>query len=245
MARMRILTANEQEAFDKPPLFDHKERKQFFDPLKGLMEMAVSLRSENGQIGFLLMCGYFKATKRFYQPQDFHERDIEAVARVLGLSGANFSPNAYAKQTRARHHQLILDFYGFATFDESALAIEIATMARMHLKPRLIFDRCVDFLVQRRIAVPTSRSLTDSIRTGLHDRKVELIGLMDDHLSHDGRHLLDNLFAAPEDTNRYRLTLLKKLSQSTKPTKIKEAVADFDTLSDLHHQLAPIIHEGA
>ena len=32
MVRMRILTASEQEALDKPPLFDHKERKQFFDP---------------------------------------------------------------------------------------------------------------------------------------------------------------------------------------------------------------------
>jgi hypothetical protein len=221
MARMRILTASEQEAFDKPPLFNHKERKQFFDPPKGLMEIGASLRSPDGQIGFLLMCGYFKATKRFYQPQDFHERDIEAVARVLRLTSADFSPVAYAKQTRARHHLLILDFHGFVPFDESAksaLAIEIATMARMHLKPRLIFDRCVDFLVQHRIAVPTSRSLTDSIRTGLHDRKVELTGLMGD------------LFAAPEDTTRYRLTLLKKLSQSTRLTKIKEAVADFESI---------------
>ena len=244
MARMRILTANEQEAFDKPPLFDHKARKQFFDSPKGLMEIATSLRSPDGQIGFLLMCGYFKATKRFYQPQDFHERDIEAVARVLRLPSADFSPVAYAKQTRARHHLFILDFHGFVPFDESAksaLAVEVATMARMHLKPRLIFDRCLDFLVQHRIAVPTSRSLTDSIRTGLHDRKVELIGLMADHLSHEGRRLLDDLFAAPEDTTRYRLTLLKKLSQSTRPTKIKEAVADFEILSDLHHQLDGIL----
>jgi hypothetical protein len=148
---MRILTANEQEAFDKPPLFDHKERKQFFDPPKGLMEIGASLRSPDGQIGFLLMCGYFKATKRFYQPQDFHERDIEAVARVLRLPSADFSPVAYAKQTRARHHLRILDFHGFVPFDESAksaLAVEVATMARMHLKPRLIFDRCLDFLVR-------------------------------------------------------------------------------------------------
>jgi len=56
MARMRILTANEQEAFDKPPLFDHKERKQFFDPPKGLMEIGASLRSPDGQIGFLRPC---------------------------------------------------------------------------------------------------------------------------------------------------------------------------------------------
>lgn len=41
MARARILTTKEQEAFDKPPLFDHRERKQFFSFTKGVMDMAV------------------------------------------------------------------------------------------------------------------------------------------------------------------------------------------------------------
>jgi hypothetical protein len=79
------------------------------------------------------------------------------------------------------------------------MAKEIATVAHMHLKPRLIFDRCMDFLVQHRIAVPRSRSLEDSIRSTLHDRKVELIGLMDDQLGDNSRHLLDDLFAASEE----------------------------------------------
>ena len=114
-------------------------------------------------------------------------------------------------------------------------------MARMPLKPRLIFDRCVDFLVQNRIQVPSSRTLTDSVRVGLHERKAELIGLIDVHLSNESRRLLDDLLAAPEDTNRYRPTLLKKLSQSTKPTKIREAVSDFQGLSELYHPLGGIL----
>lgn len=244
MARMRILTANEQEAFDQPPLFDHRARKQFFDLPKGLIDIATTLRTPSGQIGFLLMCGYFKATKQFFQSQDFHVRDIEAAAKVIGLEVTDFTHGTYAKQTRARHQQLILDSYGFVPFDGKAkktLAVEISAMAQMHLKPRLIFGRCVDFLVQNRIQVPTSRNLTDSIRTGLHERKAELVGLMDDHLGNESRRLLDDLFTAPEDQNQYRLTLLKKLSQSTKPTKIKEAISDFEVLSEIHDQLRDIL----
>lgn len=244
MARMRILTANQQQAFDRPLLFDHRDRKKYFDLPKGLMDIAKNLRTPCGQIGFLLMCGYFKATRRFYQPQDFHERDIEAVARILGLPSTGFIPDAYAKQTRQRHQKIILDFHGFTPFDQStsdALAIEIATMARMHLKPRLVFDRCVDFLIQNRVQVPSAYRLNDLIRAGLHDRKAELIVLMDRHLSEDARVLLDNLFAAPDDKNRYRLTLLKRLSQSTSPSRIKEAVTDFETLSELHDHLAPVL----
>ncbi len=52
-------------------------------------------------------------------------------------------------------------------------------MARMHLKPRLIFDRCVDFLIQRRVQVPSAHRLNDLIRASLHERKAELIALMD------------------------------------------------------------------
>ena len=243
---MRILTANEQQAFDRPPLFDHRDRKKYFDLSKGLMDIAENLRTSGGQIGFLLMCGYFKATKRFYQPEDFHERDIEAVARILGLPSAEFVPDTYAKQTRQRHQKIILDFHGFAAFDETAsdtLVVEIATMARVHLKPRLIFDRCVDFLIQRRMQVPSAYRLNDLIRAGLHDRKAELIALMDKHLSDDACVMLDDLFSAPDDQNRYRLTLLKKMSQSTSPSRIKEAVIDFGVLSELHDRLAAVLSE--
>lgn len=244
MPRMRILSANEQELFDKPPLFNHRDRKRLFDLPKGLLDIADSLRTPSGQIGFFLMCVYFKATKRFFQPYDFCERDVEAAARAFAFQHSDFSADTYAKQTRARHQKIILDFHGFTTFDDQAkdmLAVEIETMARVHLKPRLIFERCVDFLIQRRVQIPQSGTLLEMIRIGLQDRKTELIALMDRHLSNDARALLDDLFTAPDDQNRYRLTLLKKLPQSTKPTNIKEAVADFEILSDLHDQLGNVL----
>lgn len=244
MARMRILTTSEQDAFDKPPLFDHKERKQFLTLPKGLMDIAKDLRTPDSQIGFLLMCAYFKATKRFYRPQDFRDRDVTAAVHQMSLSQGAFDPTQYAETTRLRHQRQILDFYGFLPFDDTAsdsLVTEIATMARMHLKPRLIFDRCVDFLIQHHIQVPTARRLMDLIRSGLHGRKSELVALMNRHLSDGTRNLLNDLFTTPDDQNQYRLTLLKKLSQSTKPTRIKEAVADFEVLSDLYDRLAAVL----
>lgn len=242
MPRMRILAASEQEAFDKPPRFDHRERKRFFEFPKALLDMAKSMRSPGHSLGFLVNCGYFRATRRFYAPADFEARDVAYVASQLG--GDEVSTIAYPDRTRQRHQQRILEFYGFAPFDgkaDAALAVEIATMARMHLKPRLIFDRCVDFLIQRRVQVPRAGTLLELIRSGLQARKTELVALMDAHLTDEARALLDDLFTAPEDRNRYRLTLLKKLSQSTKPTRIKEGIADFETLAALHDQLGGIL----
>ncbi|MCY4303888.1 MAG: DUF4158 domain-containing protein [Aestuariivita sp.] len=66
MPRMRILTANEQEAFDKPPTFDYRDRKRFFDFPKSLLTAVAIIRNANHQIGFLVSCRYFRATRRFF-----------------------------------------------------------------------------------------------------------------------------------------------------------------------------------
>ena len=244
MARMRILTGNEQAAFDKPPLFDHEQRKQFFSFPKPLLETAHALRTPSSQIGFLLLCGYFKATKRFFLPQDFLQRDVDAVARQLLLESSDFEPDSYTETTRLRHQKIIFEFYGFNPFDseaETVVAIEVATMAKTYLKPPLIFGRCVDVLMQKRIQIPSSRTLSDLIRTGLQEHKAELITLMETHLDEQTRCLLDELFTTPDDQNHYRLTLLKKLSQSTRPSKVKESTADFDSLSALYHRMDNIL----
>ena len=242
MPRMRILTASEQEAFDKPPRFDHRERKKFFEFPKALLDRAKTMHSRGHRIGFLVSCGYFRATRRFYAAADFEARDITYVANQLGERDAPAA--VYPHRTRQRHQRRILEFYGFAPFDrdaEAALAVEITTMARTHLKPRLVFDRCVDFLMQHRVLVPRAGVLLELIRSGLQTRKTELVTLMNTHLADEARDLLDDLFAAADDRNRYRLTLLKKLSQSTKPTRIKEGIADFETLEALHGQLEGIL----
>jgi hypothetical protein len=46
---MRILSISEQEAFDKPPLFDHEQRKQFFSFPNALLNIARGLRTPTGQ----------------------------------------------------------------------------------------------------------------------------------------------------------------------------------------------------
>ena len=121
MPRMRILSSSEQSVFDRPPVLNHKERKQFFDLPTALIDKAAELRTPVSQIGFVLMCGYFRAAKRFYGPQDFHQADINVAAKLLDLRGADFKPEAYTKQTHVRHHKLILDFYGFTPFGPRGL----------------------------------------------------------------------------------------------------------------------------
>src|SRR5207244_2260878 len=68
-------------------------------------------------------------------------------------------------------------------------------------------------------------------------------------LTDDTRALLDTLLtqeavdetSVPGKTSAYKLTLMKKLSQSTKPSKVKERVADLSLVEGLYQSLKPVL----
>ena len=248
MPRINILHTVEREAFDSPPVFNSVERKHYFDFPSGLRRLAGNLRSPIHQLGFLLSAGYFKAAKRFFPPSTFHRRDIEYLLRQLELVDLRFDFADYNPRTRQLHEVTIRRFYGFRVFDLEARRLllgEIAGMVRSQLKPKVIFWRCVEVLIRSKIEVPSYTRLTKLILDAMKRQKQELTATIERTLTEDTRRLLDSLLAqepveggdTPGRTSAYKLTLMKKLSQSTKPSKIKERVADLDLVKELYHQL--------
>jgi TnpA family transposase len=250
---MKILNAVEQETFDTPPVFNSVQRKRYFDFSMESRRQAVKLRTPTNRLCFLLNWGYFKASKRFFAIGLSHRPDIEYVARHAGIDLEMVNLDSYDKQSLLRHHQTILQLNGFSPFDENAQVVilhEIETMIRSQLKPRLIFWRCVDLLISRKIQIPTYFRLSELILKAINNRKQELAVIIENNLSDHLRASLDEFFvqtSALDDepisskTAAYKLTLLKKLSQSTKPSRIKESAGDLALLKDLFESLQPIL----
>ncbi|MCS6320116.1 MAG: DUF4158 domain-containing protein, partial [Nitrospira sp.] len=256
MPRMPILNSVEREAFDSPPVFTNAQRKQYFDCPSPVRRMAASLRHPTHRLGLLLSAGYFKAAKRFFPPSAFHPRDIDYVARQLEPTAPTVGAVEYHPRTYQRHQASIRAFYGFRVFtpDASRLLLkDIASMVQSHVKPKVIFWRCVDLLVRDRIEVPGYTRLTKLILGAINRRSHDLATILEDALTRDVRVLLDQLLtqepvegtATPGKTSAYKLTLIKTLSQSSKPSKVKERVADWDVVRDLYHHLTPALHAVA
>ena len=82
-----------------------------------------------------------------------------------------------------------------------------------------------------------------------HNRR--LVAIVERTLSAETRALLDALLIqetanediVPGKTSAYRLTLMKKLSQSTKPSKVKERAGDLALVERLYQSLKPILDE--
>ena len=252
MPRMKVLNSLEQEAFETPPAFNSVERKRCFDFPTAIEQIAASLRTPTNRLGFLLSCGYFRATKRFYAARSYHARDLAYLAERAAIPTAAIVLADYDKQTLLRHQQLILDVYGFRPFKRHGRAVlltDIARLVKSHLRPKVIFFRAVELLVREKIEVPGYFSLATLILCAINRHNRALIATVQHLLTPDTQGLLDALLQQqaidagrnPGKTNAYRLTVMKRLSQSTKPSTVKVRVADLKRVETIYVALKPVL----
>ena len=216
-----------------------------------IASMLEELRTPTNQVCFLVTTGYFKATKRFFGRR-FRDHDIEYVARKLGFLPKLIDPEAYEETTYRRHQQFVRDLLGFERWDDNSKRLvtdEIRDMVRSQARAKFIFRHVIDILEHRHIEIPTSRALTELILDEIKRHKCELTATIDEHLSQTTRDFLDRLLEAPNDDETEegrlqtsKLALLKRISQSTKPSKIKGTVDDFRTIRDLYRDIDPVIN---
>jgi hypothetical protein len=101
MPKMKIFNSLEKEAFDSPPMFNSAERKQFFSLPLLIKDSIADLRTPTNKVCFLVVAGYFKARRKFFARQ-FHQADIEFVARQIDVNPEEVQVGVYGKGTYAR-----------------------------------------------------------------------------------------------------------------------------------------------
>ena len=172
------------------------------------------------------------------------------VARQIGVDPVQIRIDAYSKESCARHQRVILSYFGFAPFDKAAsvfAAGEIANLVGVQFRPKLVLLEILQTLTRRKIEIPSYNILAGLIIAALNRHQRTLSQIIATGLSEQQRTKLDELLEKEpgEDTDpgwRYRLTLLKKPFQSTRPSKIKANLADLTTLQSLYLDLAPLVH---
>jgi TnpA family transposase len=251
MPRMHILTAVEHQAFDTPPVFSDAERATFFQVSESLDTMLAALRSPTNRVYLVLTVGYFRAAKRFFAPP-FPQTDVTYVATRLGYTPEQMALDAYdAKATSSRHRQLTLAYLGFRPFNgqvRQEMAQEIRTMIRSHMRPKAIFWQVLTLLATRKTEIPSAYTLTELITHASRHHQRDLTATIEAHLSPTQRVLLDALLDKQETlwqpephVQRYKLTWLKRFSQSTRPARIKANIEDLRVLRPLYHEVEAVV----
>ena len=267
MPRMKVFNTLEAETFETPPVFNTVERKRFFTLPAGLDELVETLRTPTNKVCFILVAGYFRSRRKFF-PQRFRQADVDFVAARLSASSDAIDLNEYDRATAMRHQQMITEFFGYRKFDDDVklrLRRELSSLVRSQTRPKLMLLEAVQSLVRQKTVVPSYNVLAKLIIESINQHKRLLVRIVDRQLSPEQRGLLDTLLEKDVDASasdgettdeasarlhRYRLTLLKKSFQSTRPAKIKANVTDFQLLRGLYVELETAItalgltHEG-
>ena len=245
MPKMRIFNSAEQKAFENPPIFSSGDRKKFFNISTGIEEIVDTLRTPTNKVCFIVMLGYFRATRRFFIRR-FHQKDIEFVAKRLAFKFHQIKVGFYNKFLYHRHKKIILEYHGIREFGElekQTIAREIQSTIRSQLRPKLILLRMLEILASNKIEIPTYNILANLIVEGQKEHKLKLSNVIEKSLTEKSRKILDTLLEKENqddvqlEKQRYKLTLLKKFNQSTKPKKVKANIEDLLTLKKLFYSL--------
>src|SRR4029453_13765192 len=175
-------------------------------------------------------------TKRFFTPP-FDPTDGTYVTKRLAYTPAQIDFESYdAKASAGRHRKLALDYLGFRPFNAQVrheMAQEIRTMVRSQMRPKAIFWHVLNLLETRKTEIPSAYALTELIMKKNKQHRRELAETIDRYLSTRHREFLDALLDKQEalwqpepHVQRYKLTLLKRFSQSTRPSRIKANIED-------------------
>lgn len=254
MPLIKILNNNDSKAFENPPQFNGEERKRFFYLSNWASDLLESLKTPTNQVGFVLQFGYFKAVGRFFVARKFYQNDIEFIAKRFDFQINELDLGSYRKRSFLRHQELILANIGFRKFDnctKKKLQKEALILASKQIKPRLMFMSLVNFLRDQKIEIPNYHAFAEIITDALRYFEKILIENIKNSLSIDEKQLLDKLLEVGEEytdgdkqdakIKRYKITLLKKSHQSTKPSKIKANIKDLQCLESLFKEIGPVI----
>jgi TnpA family transposase len=242
----KILSKADIKEFELPPIFNFEERRKFFNLPQWADGFVEELRTPTNKVGFILQLGYFSAVNRFFVSNKFYSRDVEYICKRYEIMIEQVNLTTYVRGNFDRHQRIILERLGFKKFDDQCqdlLKNEAVLLCANQTRPRVMFMSLVDFLISKRIEIPTYYSIADVITEALKQFERSLVASIQKHLSADERRLLDDLLEIGKPTgvgemkeslsHIYRITLLKRSNQSTKPGKIKENIKDRECLKEL------------
>lgn len=246
MPRMAILSPVERDEFDAPPIFTMAQQHQYFEPPLMVLHHLKRLKTPTNQVGFLISYGYFRATWKFFPVSQFRQADIQYVARTLGWSTHHVSLTSYAPETQSRHRHAIRTLFEFRLWNRQILKQleqEALSLAQLYWDPRQIFLHLVKWLVAARVQVPCSDTLSRRVAKALTAHRRSMAQQLQPHLTPIVCQQLMSLLAEPVHPQRgahYHLTQLKRLSQSTKPTKVRLRLQDLEQIRTLYALVAPL-----
>lgn len=228
MSELAILSPAEKRQFDTPPSFNLADRHRYFSIPAHLRPILSRISRLDNKIGFVLQWGYFRADARFYPVEQFKQRDIAYVKRLLNCTEVDLSRYVGTVVTRHRHRILsTLDWQEATADDKEQLLQQALRQARHQDFPKDILYALVDACWKYQIVVPSYHDLATLITRSYNVAEETLLSSVENALTTADTEHLETLLQPLGRSSRATLaiTSYKTIDQSLKPGRIAHNVA--------------------
>lgn len=115
MARVKILSKEEQKIFYTPSKFNFTQKEYYFKLPEALQEFIITLRDSNNRVYFFLLYGYYKESSIFYSIENFHNDDIIYILEQLQIE-MNLSTFKLPTSNISRYKQIIKQYFAVNSY---------------------------------------------------------------------------------------------------------------------------------
>jgi len=244
MSRSRFIS---EKTHDTPPKFTAVQRKRHLYIDRAFEEEVLkNIRGKNNKVFCSLSYAYFKTSFQFFDKA--FAKDLKSLSKKFGVTQVLDWSN-YRADTKKRYQEQILSFLGYKSFktpeSKNKTKLIIEKYARVKKSFRECFLLLATELHKEKIEIPSYNTLKILIEDHYAQHQNELISIVDQSLEQNDKNLIDQLFDKTNQESakvgKYRLTLLKRFSQSTKPMQIAKNIESYDILYELFLIAFPII----
>ncbi len=247
-----VLDDDTRREFETPPILDAIQRKLFFTMPLWASNIIKQLTLPNNQVMFALQVGYFRVSGRFFDPNTFHNKDIESICRRLKIKRDQISIKTYHRNSRLRHHELILNGFGILSFSGTVQELcfqEANHLVKRQIKLHLVFGSLAHFIREHNFEVPNYSVLSTMINQARDEYENQIQQQLEQLLTPEIIMILANLFDQYLPNNNqpihrntpYRLTQLRVSPELMKVKIIRENMTDLKYLKTLYHQFHSVL----
>ena len=179
------------------PNFSRTDREDYFSLDKETQKLVNTLRQTETRIYFILLLGYFRSRPIVFS---FTFADVEAdysYIKTKYFNDKNVDTEDLPPRTKTALIKKLLSYTGFSIYqsklDNEPLLKRLNDVVKINLEPRYVFDECIAYFGQNRIALAGCTTLQDTISTVLSNERNRIETVLNDSLSSGTRATLLSL----------------------------------------------------
>ncbi len=245
MSLIQILSYSQKKEFETPPILNNDVRKEIFTLPEILFTELQRFESDANKTFFIALYGYFKLNRILYALDSFPSDDITYIKNQYAYN--NRSSDIPSRKTVIRYKQLIRDYFGYQSPDDTLRQILSNSANKLITQlptPKALFYALVEFSISNRYEVPSYTFLSKIITDAMNQQRNEIFNKLKSHSVHAALTPLELLLRTDETIpGRYVLNRFKKFSHSLKPSKIKEEVRTFESLRNINSSISEIVDD--